>query len=45
MMVDNSALLSTYADCEHFYMVERYQKIRGFIRKQVKTVNKMVDNS
>lgn len=44
-IVDNSALLSTYAEFRTFYIDFRYRKIRGFIRRQTNDLKNTVDNS
>ena len=44
-IVDNSALLSTYAEFGTFYIDFRYRKIRGFIRWQTNDLKNTVDNS
>lgn len=44
-IVDNSALLSTYADLRVFYIEFWYRKTRGYIRQQEKDRKNTVDNS
>lgn len=44
-IVDNSALLSTYAEFGTFYIDFRHRKIRGFIQWQTNDRKNTVDNS